>query len=603
MLFPHVVLAADAPALAHDADLYLVPIGPVPASVMRQLAERYREVARLKVETTAELPLPDGAVNKERGQLIAEKTHELMMRIFEPWKWKAQALVVAVSAYDMYIADTSWRYAFAYGEGKYALVSAKNMADAESTPARWSAQVIGRLSKMLDKRVAVQYFGYGAGVPAPEVLSTPILGLDDLDRLDASLLDAALQSAASGLPRDQPAPPSPAPLSGDDTSPLPYWAWVLIAGLAVSLVIWLAMLAYRKSRSSTNRLSRYAEARGWRYVEEPTRWYQSTRGSSMEGEIDGVPFRLDWFQTGSGKSARMKTRWACATGSDISLSIVPSPGLWGKFRARNRTKTGDTQYDCRFIAQGAPEHVPMIPNTLRALHLGMPVTVLMDEGILEVIHDGPAGVAETDNLIRVAMAWLGFARSPMSAANVGSASTDASMWDVLACALSQIAGLAFWLMIGATLLLFFAVSSEESNRPWEIALYRVMPVALLVWLGWLAWRWGTRFNPAGRVAETIISVPVLGFFWLMSGPWVLAWNTFVGEQREVLAIGSVLDREIHRGKHNSVSYSVTLRDIEEQRPVEVLTDQATYERVRPGDPVGFELTRGSLGIYYRARWR
>src|SRR5688572_10357571 len=111
MLFSHAAGSVDAslPALAHDADLYLVPIGPVPDLAMRQLAERYRHKLHLKVETTAPLPLPDWAINKVRGQILAEKAHELMMRIFEPWKWKPEALVMAVSAHDIYIASTSWR--------------------------------------------------------------------------------------------------------------------------------------------------------------------------------------------------------------------------------------------------------------------------------------------------------------------------------------------------------------------------------------------------------------------------------------------------------------------------------------------------------------
>lgn len=45
--------AAPEAALTHDADIYLVPIGPVPPQILKKLAERYRGLAGLKVETTA----------------------------------------------------------------------------------------------------------------------------------------------------------------------------------------------------------------------------------------------------------------------------------------------------------------------------------------------------------------------------------------------------------------------------------------------------------------------------------------------------------------------------------------------------------------------
>lgn len=599
LLTPYVAQANGDVALAHDADIYLVPIGPVPEAVLHQLAERYRGLTHLKVETTAELPLPDWTINSNRRQLIAERAHELMQRIFEPWKWKAWAVVIAVSAHDMYIADTTWRFAYAYGEGRYALVSAANMADAQSTPTYWSPQVTARLTKMVDKRLAVQYFGLGSATPAPAVLTAPILNLTDLDRLDATQLDQALRQAASRIPAERPELALD-PGSDETESPVPVWLLVIIIAAVVSALIWLAKLAYGKLSVSNHPLRRFAESRGWRFEEEPTRWYQAAR-CFVEGEIDGVTFRLDWYQVGSGKSAQRHTRWACETGTHLELSVIPAPSLWSSLRWRHRIKTADGHYDCRFLIQSDQDAGLKIPPDLRSLHLEMPAKVFLQDGILEVIHEAHAGPIEAERLVNLSSAWLRFARG-QEVAGGGAASVRNSTWDVLSCVLTQAIGPVFWLMVGASLLVLFGITSEEGNTPWEIAWHRLMPFAIMFWLAWLLWRWRTLFHPGGRIGDTIFSVLLLGFFWLMTGAGVLGWNALVGEQREVLVVGPVTDKRTwhdKQGKH----YVLTLSDIDEHRPVEVSTDPATYERVRMGDPVGFNLTKGSLGILYRARWR
>lgn len=591
--------AAPEAALAQDADIYLVPIGPVPSEILQKLAERYHDLAGLKVETTAELPLPDWTIDPGRRQIIAEQARALMMRVFEPWKAKPWAMVVAVTAHDIYIANTTWRFAYAFGEGKYALVSVARMIDAQSTLERWSPQLLARLTRMLDKRVAIQYFGYGSALPAPEVLKRPVLSIEDLDDLDASALEEALRTAAGPARPERTLAPAISPVQDDATDAMPIWLLSALAAAGVSAILGLIMLVYYKARSAPGELREQAQARGWGFSEEATPWYQPSR-CFVEGEEGGVPFRLDWFQIGSGKSARRKTLWVCETGSDIQLSVVPSPGLWGSLITKRRQRTRDAHYNCHFLVQGAGE-IPALPDNLRALHLELPATVNLHDGLLEVVYDGHADAAKTDHLVTLALAWLGYARGQTQASSASGA-TQGSTWDVLGCAFSKTAGLLFWLLTGGALLGLFGFVSEEGNLPWEIAGERVMPFALLIWSSWLLWRWRTRYFPGGRVGDTVLSVLFLGLFWLMSGAWVLGWNALIGEQREVLVVGPVTEKRKWQDKRGE-QRALTLTDITSYRQVEVHTDPATYERLRVGDPVGFEFIRGSLGIYYQVRWR
>lgn len=598
LLLPVVVLANDKPRqLAHDADIYLVPVGPVPERLMQTLAQRYRDILRLKVEITAPLPLPDNTVDPQRKQLVAENTHALMARVFEQWKWNPSAVVVGVTSYDMYIAAMNWRFAYAYGQGKYALVSAARMSDAESTDSNWSDHLTIRVRKMLDKRIAIQLFGFGSTAPMPAILAMPVLGPDDLDRIGADELTRLLSDAArSSGDFDAPILSTVAD-NVADLNPNSRTSWVAVLAFAIGALL-ISVLIYkvarRSERTSLEKWRTYAQGRGWRFTQRKYSWLSSIP-FSLEGEIDGTPFTMHWYQVGSGKNIRQKTHLWLDIAVPEPLAITPLSGLFSGIVKRDRLRTGDRLYDCHYLIQ--PADVNWTPTAaMRRRHLAAPATVLAQEDGLHLIHTGNADRQETERLVDLARSWIAHLAGKVDSSSVltGSGASAASCW------LGKSAELMFWIYTLCSALLLFFITGEETNLPWEIALEWLLPAALTAWIAWILWRIVWQRQRAHFLQQIVVSAFVIAFVLILSGPWVIAWNALTGSPTGNLVIGPVVDLYENSSRRGGPRYFVEFRDLDEQRAVKIQTDSETYERLRVGDPVGFEMHKGGLGMYYSA---
>ena len=586
--------ADDRAHIAYDADLYLVPIGPVPKAALESFAAHFRSLVNFKVEVTAPLPLPDWTVDRQRKQVIAEQVNDVVARVFGPTLQKSSALVIGVTANDMYVAAMNWRFAYAHGNGQYAVISAAHMGDDRSNNEQWSPLVILRMQKMLGKRVAVQALGIGSRLPTPPVLSAPILGPADLDQLDAKALDYALADASRFF---TPQYAKPAPFEIVDTSEdVAGWLIVLIAAACIAIFASILWIAKKQSHDMHVEWQAFARARGWRYAEGESKWYTKTP-FSIEGQIGETPFALVWYQEGSGKSTRYKTQFAADFASSYTLNITPNSSIFSTLFARHRTKTGDPLYDCRFILhqEGDPLH---LSHALRNKHVALPATVHINHDHVQLIHDGHLNQAQIDTFLDLAKAWLGALQN--SPAQVDMAEHDAPRRSAFPCLFTRFAGLAFWLFLLTSLAMLFLFPSEETNLPWAISWDFLWPVASVVCIAWLFTRWNQRKLQERFIVDTVIGAFALLFIWGLSGAWVLAWNAKAGPQVDMVVLGAVIDKSTSSGK-GGTRYYMSLKDIETQREVRINVNPATYQSLRLGDPAAFDLKMGSLGIYYFPR--
>jgi len=586
-------IAEDQPHIAYDADLYLVPIGPVPRETLESFAAHFRGLINFKVEITAPLPLPDRTVDRQRKQLIAEQVNDVMARIFGPTLQKSSALVIGITANDMYIAAMNWRFAYSHGNGQYAVVSAARMGDGISNNERWSTQVMLRMQKMLDKRVAIQSLGMGARIPAPPVLNKPILSLEDLDQLDAQALHQALAAAAL-LFTPQYAKPVPFEVVEADAD-MAGWLIALIVAACIAILAWILWIAKKQSRAMLAEWKAFALERGWRYTEGESKLY--TPPFSIEGQIDEIPFALIWYREGSGKSARYKTQFAADFASSYTLNITPNSSVFSALFARHRTKTGDPLYDCRFILrqEGEPLH---LSQALRNKHVTLPTAVHINNEHVQLIHDGHLNQTQVDSFLDLAKAWLGALLNSTPQADI--ASQDDLPRSAFQCLLTRFYELAFWVFLLTSVAMLFWFPSEETNLPWIVSWNFLWPVASVIYIAWVVTRWNQRKLQERFISDTVIGAFALLFVWGLSGAWALAWNAKVGPQLDVLVVGAVTHKNASSGK-GGPSYSMSLFDIESQRDVKISVNHATYESLRLGDPVAFDLKKGSLGIYYFTR--
>lgn len=583
--------ANDSPhQLAHDADIYLVPVGPVPVKAMQDLAQRYRDITYLKVETVGQLPLPDDIVNPIRKQLIAEKLHELMAKVFGNWQYKPFALVIGVTPYDMYIADSDWRYAYAYGQGHYALVSAARMSDAESTDTHWSNRVSTRVQKMMDKRIAIQLFGMGTSRAMPEVLARPVMGPDDLDRIDAQALTDIL--AAASRTSDKTARPTETqiPAIAPAEPPMPWAILLAFAVGAILIIVLIYRLAKKAEIADLEEWRIYAKQNGWRFTLHKGSWLSSI-SFSLDGELDDAHFSMRWYTEGAGKNIQHKTQlWL-----DIAIAtpIQVSPrGLLSWVFKRDRIKNGHRLYDCRFLVQTSD--VGWRPtDALCQRHLSMPVHIQAQDNGLHLIHSGRADRQEAASLIELAKAWAAHINGKTGEVSDQTESTASAM----PCWISKITIVAFWVGVASSVPLLFLIQGEETNLPWDIAWKWLSPIGLIAWLLWVHGKKIWRRRGTRLIQGILVPLFVGVFIWGLAGVWVFAWNAVSGEANSRLVIGLVTDMRETSGK-GGPSYFIEFRDATEQRNVEIQTTRKTYDQLRVGDPVGFDLRMGGLGMYH-----
>ena len=610
---PAMAEVAEAWPLPRDADIYLVPMGAIPHTVLGQLATYYREVASLRVEITAELPILDDSVDHARSQFIAEPVMMRLSRVFSAWLTNPNALVIGVSGYDMYIADTDWRFAFAAGQGKVAVVSGARMGDGASSPQIWSPQHVNRLGKMMSKRIAIQLFGVDSFTNEQMALFTsPILGLPDLDRMDEAEIRQTLASLAAQSGRHKRAPvmegewarlgDTPEGAESDDHD------WLAVTGILGTIALGFGLLVWllaRHHRGIPDQWRLAARRLGWQLSGGDWSWFRSGP-LELHGEIDGITLQVDWHQRGTGRNVHQATRFRVPLETLHALQVGPVSGWRKWFPPGDRLKSGDSAYDCRFVIESPDQRRGRIdlPPSLRRRHLRRPMTILLGEDGLSAEASGLTDDADDLNeQIQTVAEWLAFARNRPAPVPAPGSRESIAMAPIWPCWLGKLGELTLWGSLISTAMLFFWVRGEETNIPWLIAWDGLAPVFAVAWAGYIAlFRAQLRRRFLTHILRvTALPSMVFGFVWLAAGIWVLAWNALGVEGKPVHITGPVIAKEISSGK-GGPSYHVTVQDIGEHRPVELTTDTATYNRLRLGDPAVFTAYKGRLGIYYWSAW-
>lgn len=176
--------------------LYLVPIGDFPHTTLSRLTAHYTDTWRIPVTTLPPLPLEDESLwDPSRKQLVAERVIERMKRQLAELAAQPDAIVIGVTAQDMYREQSSWQYVFSHREGgRYAVVSSARMHPRTlplhlphgplfSLDQRDEDLAQCRLTKMVGKNVGLLYYQLAVNNDPGSMLYNNIGGPDDLDRI------------------------------------------------------------------------------------------------------------------------------------------------------------------------------------------------------------------------------------------------------------------------------------------------------------------------------------------------------------------------------------------------------------------------------------
>lgn len=166
--------------------IYLVPIGGL-AIDLEAVAAGLEAGHDLDLTLLPRIEPGQAQWDTKRRQHVAEELVELIKRQHASVAAEPDAILIGVTARDMYIREKTWRFAFSWrDEGRFAVVSLARMDPAFYNRPEDLDKLRQRLRKMLLKNIGVMYFDLPLTADRRSVMCSPILGIDDLDSLGES---------------------------------------------------------------------------------------------------------------------------------------------------------------------------------------------------------------------------------------------------------------------------------------------------------------------------------------------------------------------------------------------------------------------------------
>jgi predicted Zn-dependent protease len=165
-------------------DLYIVPVGDVPAALMSSLVAGAEQTLGIPVTVLSLVSVERTMFDPARSQLIAEQLIAAVRTGHPTVARNPRARVIAVTAQDMYIkARTEWRFALSLrsNENSVAVVSYARMDPAYFGITPDEELLRSRLRKMIFKNIGMMYYSLPVSRDPRSVLYGNVLGLDDLD--------------------------------------------------------------------------------------------------------------------------------------------------------------------------------------------------------------------------------------------------------------------------------------------------------------------------------------------------------------------------------------------------------------------------------------
>lgn len=165
------------PPLPAGRSVLFAPVGDFPVVDAEALVAYYQDKYGIAIRILPSLTLPRRAYDTVRQQVVAEKVLDAVVATYRQAADPA-AVVIALVDRDMYIASSTWK--FAYGlrtKGHLAVVSTAHLDDG------LLGDKTQRLRKMVTKDIGILYFGLPQSNDPKSVLYKDVLGPTDLDRM------------------------------------------------------------------------------------------------------------------------------------------------------------------------------------------------------------------------------------------------------------------------------------------------------------------------------------------------------------------------------------------------------------------------------------
>jgi predicted Zn-dependent protease len=170
-----------------DADVYLMPIGQVPADLVQSLTLYCAQTFHIVCAAAPEIPIDPRYIDRKRKQIVVEDLLVTARAAAPLLSDSSASLVIGLTAADIYTEDMNWRFALSAREGyRSTVISYARMDNADYGLPVDHELLKARIRKMIAKTIGLQVFRLEVNDNPQSVLYGSILGVPDLDAIDES---------------------------------------------------------------------------------------------------------------------------------------------------------------------------------------------------------------------------------------------------------------------------------------------------------------------------------------------------------------------------------------------------------------------------------
>ena len=169
-----------------DRRVCIVPLGQVSPALVTHLVDYYRDEYGLTITVLTPSAIPREFVDFEREQVDTGRLDILVADLFREDFEDSNAVLIALTNVDVYIADKDWRYAFgSRGDAAdpKAVISSARMDPRIYGASEDNELFFERVRKLFTKYIGLLYYDLPPSDDPKSPMFNNILGPDDLDRM------------------------------------------------------------------------------------------------------------------------------------------------------------------------------------------------------------------------------------------------------------------------------------------------------------------------------------------------------------------------------------------------------------------------------------
>jgi len=170
-------------------DVFLIPFFGFEESSSHLLASALGQDTGLKITSTGSIPLPEKYLNKERNQYNIDYLNPIISESINNLRDKSRnQLFIAIMKQDMYSGSNSWNFSLAGNfENDISIVAMERLVPFETTNKGKAEKIFGdRSFKILKRTIGLQFYKHQRKTDVNSVLFSPIMSVNDIDRMGYS---------------------------------------------------------------------------------------------------------------------------------------------------------------------------------------------------------------------------------------------------------------------------------------------------------------------------------------------------------------------------------------------------------------------------------